>query len=252
MRRLVLLLTVVLALLGAAPAGAVTPPPTGTDLDYQLGGERSVPAARGDRGPRPRGSPVPGRYNVCYVNGFQTQPGERALWRRHPRLVLRDHGRPVVDEAWGEWLLDVRTAAKRKQLAASSAGGPAAAPRPGTTRGVRQPRLVHAQPRPDQRGAGDRVRPAAGARARTAPAWPPGRRTSPTSTAPPSATTSRSPRSAAATASAGATCGTSGGGCWRSSTGARTSAGPAPTYGDRLAVVLRDRDLSPTGVRRFC
>ena len=23
-------------------------------------------------------------------------------------------------------------------------------------------------------------------------------------------------------------------------------------YGDRLAVVLRDRDLSPTGVRRFC
>ena len=40
--------------------------------------------------------------------------------------------------------------------------------------------------------------------------------------------------------------------CWRSSTAAPTSAGPAQQYGDRLAVVLRDRDLSPTGVRRFC
>jgi hypothetical protein len=31
--------------------------------------------------------------------------------------VLRDHGRPVVDEAWGEQLLDVRTAGKRQRLA---------------------------------------------------------------------------------------------------------------------------------------
>ena len=86
----------------AAPAAAVTPPPTGTDVDYQLGGVRSVPAGVGIVVRDRRARPVPGRYNVCYVNGFQTQPGERALWRRHPRLVLRDHGRPVVDEAWGE------------------------------------------------------------------------------------------------------------------------------------------------------
>ncbi|WP_051551281.1 endo alpha-1,4 polygalactosaminidase [Nocardioides sp. URHA0020] len=120
MRRLaILLLPLVVALVGVTPAVAVTPPPTGTDVDYQLGGVRTVPASVGivvrDREARP----APDRYNVCYVNGFQTQPGERALWRRHPRLVLRDgHGRPVVDEAWGEQLLDVRTTAKRTKLAA--------------------------------------------------------------------------------------------------------------------------------------
>ena len=44
-----------------------------------------------------------GRFNVCYVNGFQTQPDEKRFWRKHPGLVLRDaDGRPVVDEAWGE------------------------------------------------------------------------------------------------------------------------------------------------------
>jgi Glycoside-hydrolase family GH114 len=61
--------------------------------------------------------PVEGAYNVCYVNGFQTQPGERRFWRRHWRLVLKQDGKPVVDEAWGEWLLDVRTRAKRRDLA---------------------------------------------------------------------------------------------------------------------------------------
>jgi hypothetical protein len=119
--RLVRLLAPLLAVLmfaTAAPAGAVTPPPTGTDVDYQLGGNRSVPDHVGivvrDREARP----AHGRYNVCYVNGFQTQPHEKRFWRRHADLVLRRHGKPVVDEAWGEWLLDVRTAAKRKRLAA--------------------------------------------------------------------------------------------------------------------------------------
>jgi hypothetical protein len=60
--------------------------------------------------------PQPGRYNVCYVNGFQTQPDEKTFWRRHWDLILKDAGRPVVDEAWGEWLLDVRTATTRLSL----------------------------------------------------------------------------------------------------------------------------------------
>ncbi|GAA4694982.1 endo alpha-1,4 polygalactosaminidase [Nocardioides conyzicola] len=117
MRRLLVLVVLAASCVVAPPAVAVTPPPVGTDVDYQLGGNRSVPEHVGivvrDREARP----VPGRYNVCYVNGFQTQPGERAVWRRHPGLVLRDHGRPVVDEAWGEQLLDVRTSAKRHRLA---------------------------------------------------------------------------------------------------------------------------------------
>ncbi len=62
--------------------------------------------------------PAAGRYNICYVNGFQTQPNEKGFWRQHRGLLLRDaDGRPVVDEAWGETLLDLRTPAKRKALA---------------------------------------------------------------------------------------------------------------------------------------
>jgi hypothetical protein len=116
-RRLLLLAVVAALLLGAAPAVGVTPPPTGTDVDYQLGGARSSPAHVGIVVRDREAPPVSGRYNVCYVNGFQTQPGEGALWRRHPDLVLRDHGRPVVDDAWGESLLDLRTTAKRHRLA---------------------------------------------------------------------------------------------------------------------------------------
>ncbi|MFJ9317143.1 endo alpha-1,4 polygalactosaminidase [Pimelobacter simplex] len=110
-----LLLGLVLAL-GTGPT--VTPPPGGVDVDYQLGGvvapAPNVGIVVRDR----RAAPAPGVYNVCYVNGFQTQPDEARVWRRHPGLVLRRGGRPVVDEAWGEWLLDLRTPAKRQRLAA--------------------------------------------------------------------------------------------------------------------------------------
>jgi hypothetical protein len=36
--------------------------------------------------------------------------------------VLRQGGDPVVDGAWGEWLLDIRTAARRERLARIVAG----------------------------------------------------------------------------------------------------------------------------------
>ncbi len=116
----------VLALLAVMPTTAtaasadpppVTPLPAGTDVDYQLGGAADVPDHVGivvrDRTDAPAGD----RYNVCYVNGFQTQPGQRRFWKQHWRLVLKRDGRPVEDEAWGEWLLDVRTKAKRAALA---------------------------------------------------------------------------------------------------------------------------------------
>ncbi len=102
----------------AAPATARDPLPVGTDVDYQLGGARPVPAHVGIVVRDRKAPPVPGRYNVCYVNGFQTQAEERGFWKRHPALVLRQKGRPVVDSAWGEWLLDLRTPAKRSRLAA--------------------------------------------------------------------------------------------------------------------------------------
>lgn len=115
----VLLLTLGLVLGAAVPsyAGSVTLPPTGTDWDYQLGGARPVPAHVGIVERDRRAHPVAGRYDVCYVNGFQTQVDERRFWRRHWRLVLKDGGRPVVDSGWGEWLLDIRTPRKRAALA---------------------------------------------------------------------------------------------------------------------------------------
>nr|WP_237448621.1 endo alpha-1,4 polygalactosaminidase [Nocardioides flavescens] len=104
--------------LSAVVAVAFALLPTGTDVDYQLGGA-TTPASNVGIVVRDRTEPpAAGLYDVCYVNAFQTQPGERRLWRRHPDLVLRDdRGRPVVDEAWGEALLDVRTPAKRRALA---------------------------------------------------------------------------------------------------------------------------------------
>ncbi|RNL63240.1 hypothetical protein EFK50_16235 [Nocardioides marmoriginsengisoli] len=113
-----LLIALVLPLLvpGAAEA-SVTPLPTAGDADYQLGGTRSVPESVTIVVRDRRAAPVPDRYNICYVNGFQTQPDERRFWRKHGGLVLKRNGRPVVDEGWGEWLLDTRTPAKRQRLA---------------------------------------------------------------------------------------------------------------------------------------
>lgn len=117
-------LVLVLVATALAPAAAyanaapeVVLPPTGTDVDYQLGGNAPLPAHVGivvrDREARPSGR----AYSVCYVNGFQTQPNEARFWRKHFGLILKKDGKPVVDEAWGEWVLDLRTAAKRRALA---------------------------------------------------------------------------------------------------------------------------------------
>lgn len=101
----------------AAAAAAVKPLPVGTDLDYQLGGPRSAPENVGIVVRDRTTSPFAGRYNVCYVNGFQTQQSETGFWKGRMGLVLKRHGRPVVDQAWGEWLLNVRTPRKRARLA---------------------------------------------------------------------------------------------------------------------------------------
>jgi hypothetical protein len=115
---LTLLLVLVVVPSGPAAAGtAVALPPAGTDWDYQLGGSRPVPDHVGIVERDRRATPVAGKYNICYVNGFQTQADERAFWHRHWSLVLKKDGKPVVDSVWGEWLLDIRTAAKRSALA---------------------------------------------------------------------------------------------------------------------------------------
>jgi hypothetical protein len=66
-------------------------------------------------------SPAPGLYNICYLNGFQTQPGEEGSWDAD--LILRDaQGRPIIDPDWNEMLLDVSTPEKRTRIAAVVGG----------------------------------------------------------------------------------------------------------------------------------
>ncbi len=99
-------------------------PPPDAGLDYQLGGAypppRGVQIVSRDR----TAAPAMGLYNICYVNGFQSQPGEDDFWLdEHPDLVLRDEGgEPVTDPDWDEMLLDTSTPQKREALAAIAGG----------------------------------------------------------------------------------------------------------------------------------
>lgn len=98
---------------------AIQIPPADAGLDYQLGGAYPPPPGVGVVS-RDRNAPAAdGLYNICYVNGFQTQPDEESFWLdQHPELVLRDgDDAPVIDEDWGEMLLDTRTPASRAALA---------------------------------------------------------------------------------------------------------------------------------------
>ncbi|WP_421729023.1 endo alpha-1,4 polygalactosaminidase [Brevundimonas sp.] len=95
----------------AASSGAV---------DYQLGGAYPPPPGVTIVVRDRKAAPAPGVFSICYVNGFQTQPGEAGEWlERHPDLILRDpQGKPVADPNWpDEMLLDTRTEARRLAIA---------------------------------------------------------------------------------------------------------------------------------------
>ena len=94
-------------------------PPADAGLDYQLGGAYPPPAGVGIVSRDRNAPPAGGLYNICYINGFQTQPDEESFWLdEHPELVLRDASdAPVIDEDWGEMLLDTRTPESRAALA---------------------------------------------------------------------------------------------------------------------------------------
>lgn len=92
----------------------VVPLPSDSGFDYQLGGGyepasdvRIVVRDRTD-------PPLPGGYSICYLNGFQTQPGEADSWPAD--VLLRDAaGDPIVDPDWpDEVLLDISTAHGRQ------------------------------------------------------------------------------------------------------------------------------------------
>ena len=113
---------------GAGTAQAVDPPralpPADGQFDYQIGGPytplSSVRVVSRDRLVSPVDPPGRAVYDVCYINAFQTQPDDITWWEaNYPDLLLRgSRGSFVIDGAWGENVLDTRTATKRTRLIA--------------------------------------------------------------------------------------------------------------------------------------
>ena len=110
-------------LLGGCSASAPSPAlrdapalfPADGVADYQLGGayepapEVTIVARDSTE------QPAAGLYSICYVNGFQTQPGE--VWPE--ALLLEVDGQPLADPNWpDEYLIDVSSAATRAEVAA--------------------------------------------------------------------------------------------------------------------------------------
>ncbi|WP_291050220.1 endo alpha-1,4 polygalactosaminidase [Herbiconiux sp.] len=101
---------------GTTSGGAAVPLlPDNAVVDYQLGGgyppSDGVTVVARDS----TDEPAEGLYSICYLNGFQTQPG--ADWP--DELVLHDaSGAEVFDPGWpDERLLDISTADKREAIA---------------------------------------------------------------------------------------------------------------------------------------
>ena len=110
----------VAALAGCATPTSLSSLPTGTGFDYQLGGSYAPPSGVKILTRDSTANPVSGLYNICYVNGFQTQSEDKSLWlTKHPTLVLRSAAsNPVFDPGWpDEMILDVSSPAKRAGIA---------------------------------------------------------------------------------------------------------------------------------------
>ncbi|MET0590279.1 MAG: endo alpha-1,4 polygalactosaminidase [Naasia sp.] len=111
------------AVTGCAGAASETPRttmPTGVGVDYQLGGAYDPPAGVGIVVRDSTADPVSGAWSICYVNGFQTQPGEIDRWGgRDSDLLLHDPaGAPLMDPGWpDEALLDTSTPDRRERIA---------------------------------------------------------------------------------------------------------------------------------------
>ncbi|WP_152631183.1 endo alpha-1,4 polygalactosaminidase [Agreia bicolorata] len=97
----------------------LTLPPFGEPADYQLGGSYDVDAAVKIVTRDSTSEPAEGVYSICYVNGFQSQPGDDERWSvDNPDLVLRaDDGTAIIDPNWpDEFILDTSTPEKRQRI----------------------------------------------------------------------------------------------------------------------------------------
>ncbi len=101
---------------GPVDDATVTLPPPGAVVSYQLGGAYDPPAGTGVVVRDSTGRPADGVYSVCYVNAFQTQPG--ADLDALEDLLLHDGEERVVDPDWpDEVLYDTSTPRLREQVA---------------------------------------------------------------------------------------------------------------------------------------
>jgi hypothetical protein len=103
----------------AATSGAVTLAPFGEPADYQLGGSYDVADEVKIVARDSTSVPAEGAYSICYVNGFQSQPGDDERWSvDNPDLVLRDDdGDAIVDPNWpDEFILDTSSAENRERI----------------------------------------------------------------------------------------------------------------------------------------
>jgi hypothetical protein len=88
-------------------------------FDYQLGGAYAAPPGvtivERDRMSSPSGA----GYDICYVNGFQTQPADSETFaKQHPELIVLAGSKPLADPEWpDEYIFDTSTEAKRAALA---------------------------------------------------------------------------------------------------------------------------------------
>lgn len=89
--------------------------PAAPAFDYQLGGAYTPPAGVQlvvrDR----TEAPAEGLFSVCYVNAFQTQPGEQDAWPEDALLTVG--GEHLADPDWpDEVLLDTSTSTTRDAI----------------------------------------------------------------------------------------------------------------------------------------
>lgn len=91
----------------SAQASEAVLPPEGAGFDYQLGGAYDPPSGVEIVGRDRTAESDPDLYSICYLNGFQTQPGEQESWPDD--ALLRDaEGQVVMDPDWpDEALLDI-------------------------------------------------------------------------------------------------------------------------------------------------
>ncbi|MEU5313847.1 endo alpha-1,4 polygalactosaminidase [Streptomyces sp. NPDC021562] len=99
-----------------SPSAKVSAPPAHAGVDYQLGGAYTPPKGVLVVSRDHTASPAAGLYNICYVNAFQAQPDAQKEWDAD--LLLRDgSGKVVMDDDWGEAMLDIGTPGKRARIA---------------------------------------------------------------------------------------------------------------------------------------